>query len=185
MSKSSFFCIAFLLVAMTPLMAAETPVEHGGPLAQKSAPKPSFAQRLKLSKAQREQWNAIDREYKKKEIEFQENFEKEVDAILTPAQRAQMQKVSQLRSATGKNASKKPPRSGVNDLNLTKAQQERWMTLFRKNKQAAVILLHQRSDEIDAILTPAQREVIRQENERRTQAVEQHIMQNGAKEAKQ
>lgn len=180
MSKSPFFYIAFLLVAMTQLMAVETPAKKLEPLLQQMPPKQSFAQRLNLNKEQREKWNAINQQYKTKEMELNAGFRQKVNALLTPEQKTLMKNAAQSRSKEAKKSPRGAKQTALDDLNLTKAQEESWMALFQEHKKLAVALLRKRSEEIDAILTYEQRMLIQQENAKREQAFKQNIMMQQA-----
>jgi Spy/CpxP family protein refolding chaperone len=67
-------------------------------------------------------------------------------------------------------------KSRLNQLNLTEKQRQQWNAIFQKYKQKAIELQHEQAKEIDAILTPAQRKIIKEENERRAKALTKKIM---------
>lgn len=69
-------------------------------------------------------------------------------------------------------------KSRLNELNLTDAQRKKWNEIFQKYKQKAIELQHQQSAEVNAILTPRQREIIKEENERRAALLTKKIMQD-------
>jgi len=67
------------------------------------------------------------------------------------------------------------------DLNLTQEQRDKWNAIFQKYKKKAVELQHQQSAEVDAILTPHQRKIIKEENERREAIMTKRLMQEEQK----
>lgn len=81
-----------------------------------------------------------------------------------------------------KNASPKV-KSLAADLNLTQEQIDKWNALTQEFKQKAVALQHEHAKAIDAILTPRQREIIKNENRRRTQNTMEGIMERQKQQA--
>ena len=91
--------------------------------------------------------------------QIRQNTRSQLDGILTAEQRAQLQRDRQNKGTPRAGESRGMPRSPFTSLNLTAEQRSRIEAVMRSSKQ-----------QMDAILTPEQRQQMQQQHQQRRQA---------------